>query len=31
MRQLPARPQAMDMMFGLFAVVLIIACAMNLL
>jgi hypothetical protein len=28
MRQLPVRPQAMDVMFGLFAVLLIIACAM---
>jgi hypothetical protein len=28
MRQLPVRPQAMDVMFGLFAMLLIIACAM---
>ncbi len=28
MRQLPVRPQVMDVMFGLFAVLLIIACAM---
>jgi hypothetical protein len=28
MRQLPVRPQAMDMLFGLFAVLLILACAM---
>jgi hypothetical protein len=28
MRQLPVRPQAMDVLFGLFAVLLIIACAM---
>jgi hypothetical protein len=28
MRQLPVRPQAMDVMFGLFAVLLIITCAM---
>ena len=28
MRQLPARPQTIDMMFGLFAILLIIACTM---
>ena len=31
MKQLPAQPKAVDMVFGLSAVLLILACAMNLL
>jgi hypothetical protein len=31
MKQLPVQPKVMDMLFGLSAVLLILACAMNLL